>query len=111
MRRLQREVSNRIGFGEKRLSGEDVGFRMLKKRATSIIINQPAPELSKRRQIKLYLAGASPLMHKRRINSYDCALFVEFTQIIFTEKNFFISGATNFVVVNSNRMKQLFNAR
>jgi hypothetical protein len=52
-----REVSNRINFGEKRLSDEDVGFRVLKKRATSTMMNQPAPELSKRRQIELLIGG------------------------------------------------------
>jgi hypothetical protein len=75
-------------------------------KATSIIINQPAPELSKRRQTKLFFrTGASPLMHKRRTNRINDASFIGLVQIGFGENYFFSGCATKMTVGNSNRKR------
>jgi hypothetical protein len=45
------------------------------------------PNYPKRRQKKLYLSGASPLMHKSRINSFNNAHFGKNLQAV-SEKEF-----------------------
>jgi hypothetical protein len=71
------------------------------------MINQPAPELSKRRQINIYLAGASPLMHKRRINSFNSALFIRLAQTRFDESTIWQNYFSN--VQRNLRLKTPMN--
>jgi len=69
---------------EKRSACEDVGFGCSEKRAASVILNQPAPELSKRRPDETFReTGAPPLMRERRINSVNHPLFNKLAQADF----------------------------
>ena len=85
---------------EKRSACEDVGFRMLKTESGFYNTKQPAPELPKCRQTKLSLAGTSPLMCERRINSNNDALFEGLKQTAHKDNYFF-------AVCNENRFLQL----
>jgi hypothetical protein len=54
-------------------------------RATSDLKKRPTPELPKRRQRKFHLAGASPLMRERRLNSFYDAWIADQLQTDFVE--------------------------